>query len=76
MASAQPAPADTTAALLGTDITSRNTIREDMKNAYSIRSDASPGDGLNYPEAVYLGTDGFLVPACGRIRVASVPQML
>lgn len=39
---------DTTAALLGTDAASRNAIREDMRNAYSIRSDASHGDGLDY----------------------------
>lgn len=55
---------DTTAALLGTDVSSRNTIREDMKNAYSIRSDASHGDGLDY---LKLFTWEQMVSLCQRV---------
>lgn len=39
---------DITASLVGTDDITRETIRSDMRSAYSIRSDASHGDGLDY----------------------------
>lgn len=55
---------DTTAALLGTDVSSRNAIREDMKSAYSIRSDASHGDGLDYLKQF---TWGQMVSLCQRV---------
>lgn len=55
---------DITAALLGTDSTSRSAIREDMKNAYSIRSDASHGDGLDY---LKLFTWEQMVSLCKRV---------
>lgn len=53
-----------TASLLGTDIPSRSAIREDMKNAYSIRSDASHGDGLDY---LKLFTWEQMVSLCQRV---------